>query len=173
MLTSDNHAMLDLETLSTSPHALVLSVGLCIFNREQVVAGYKFDLDPANQSRRKIDFSTVQWWMGQMKEAQAASFSAERNLMSHWTMEGEITRIIAEFEVKKWWANSPSFDGVILQQLLGKDLCGHRDWLDVRTFSWMTGTKMPPVNGVAHDPLVDATRQAQYLIDTCQNWYSN
>lgn len=64
------HYMLDIETLSTKPNAVVLSIGAVEFNPEtgDIIREFYQELDLQDQPDRHIDISTVQWWADRCKE---------------------------------------------------------------------------------------------------------
>lgn len=166
MLSNDYHMMIDLETLSTHPNAMVLSVGACVFNQGRVAEWRHWVLDRSKQHRRRIDVSSVEWWMGQGDQAKAAVFNiADEDLINPYQMRNELVGLATQYNVVKWWAHSPSFDMITLNSLLNEEVFPFRDWLDTRTIMWASGTKMTRDGGTAHNAADDAIRQAQYLID--------
>lgn len=64
------HYMLDIETLSTKPNAVVLSIGAVEFNPEtgDIIREFYQELDVQDQPDRHIDISTIQWWADRCKE---------------------------------------------------------------------------------------------------------
>lgn len=73
--------MIDLETLSLDPHAAILSIGACYFNRPDTglpEIGPVFYRNVTIQSNieagRIIDGSTVEWWMEQSEAARRQLF---------------------------------------------------------------------------------------------------
>lgn len=64
------HYMLDIETLSTKPNAVVLSIGAVEFNPEtgDIIREFYQELDLQDQPDRHIDISTIQWWADRCKE---------------------------------------------------------------------------------------------------------
>lgn len=64
------HYMLDIETLSTKPNAVVLSIGAVEFDPEtgDIIREFYQELDLQDQPDRHIDISTVQWWADRCKE---------------------------------------------------------------------------------------------------------
>lgn len=77
------HIMIDLETLSTAKNAVVLSIGAVFFDPKTgtVLDEFYKELRLSDQANRKVDISTVQWWMKQVAEhpERASIFSQELN----------------------------------------------------------------------------------------------
>ena len=74
------HAMIDIETLATTPEAVVLSVGGVKFNpytNEEPHAHLEFRLDIDEQTAlgRDIDEGTLQWWAKQPEHIRDKAFS--------------------------------------------------------------------------------------------------
>lgn len=72
------HVMLDFETLSLKPDAVLLSIGACTFDTETGEVGNEFYLaiDPRTQHQRHIDADTVLWWLKQDEAARTKLTSA-------------------------------------------------------------------------------------------------
>lgn len=114
-----NHAMIDLETLSTRSDAKVLSLGVAIFNETAVIAtdGWAIKLD--DDIGGHVDWNTVKWWMEQ--EAAAREFSWKGQLTNS-TAASNLKAFLAQNGIEygkeshnEVWANDPHFDYVILQ----------------------------------------------------------
>ena len=76
------HAMIDIETLATTPEAVVLSVGGVKFdpytNQEpHSFLDFKLDIDEQTALSRDIDEGTVEWWAKQPQDIQDIAFSDE------------------------------------------------------------------------------------------------
>lgn len=70
--------MLDFETLSLKPDAVLLSLGACTFDTETGEVGNEFYLaiDPRTQHQRHISADTVLWWLKQDEAARTKLTSA-------------------------------------------------------------------------------------------------
>lgn len=171
----DEHIMLDLETFSSNPNALIASIGACKFDpramritdefyiaidTEHADANYDFDINAA----------TVKWWMQQSEEA--------RNAVSR----GVGTEIRpALFEFATWcnptgntlirtymWGNGADFDNVVLANAYRK-LDVPRPWSYKNSRCFRTAKALLPhhdmdVKGIPHNALDDAKWQAEYLM---------
>jgi len=171
------HIVLDLETLSTQPDALVLSIGAVALNKHgQVLPASDFHLavDQHEQhKRRHTDPDTVAWWkQNTCDQAKAASFSAPT------ARQAFVTNALDAFSdyVDLWasrtsvciWGNGCSFDNVILGSL-------YQDWhktapwkywndRDMRTITAIfPALKLIPFEGIKHHALFDAKHEAKQL----------
>lgn len=162
---------IDIETLGLKPNALVLQVGLCLVNLD---TGEKWSYSRLNLRRRQQrtraqEPGTIQWWSEQSPELQASVLnSPEGTRVSIETVHEVISEMVTEG--RTIWANSPSFDCVILASLFNSvDLdtpWGFRDERCLRTLAKHIdpdGKLKPPANPTPHDALCDATWQAEYL----------
>jgi hypothetical protein len=162
---SVKHIMIDIETLSTRPDALVLSVAAVAFTPYKVSTPISCEIvfEGRTQSHRHIDFDTVCWWQNQSREAS-----------EHWTnkkpktptIDGlkTLTSFINSTKTSNTilWACSPSFDQVILEDLyrsfnLPIPWSPFR-WNDVRTLKNLF-PNYPTKDGVKHTPLEDCLSQ--------------
>jgi hypothetical protein len=182
--------MIDLETLSLQPNALIAQVGACAFRSDL--------LDPAVrevffrrvrwQDRRSlrgeydVDPATVAWWMRQDDEARKSlcgDADDEAELwkclvdLSSWMLEVASANNTSTDDLLVW-ANSPSFDLVILKNAYDWELSADPPWKfwrerDLRTYTQLyldvTGEERPPsvaVNEalVKHRAVDDAIMQA-------------
>ena len=113
------HGMIDLETLSTRPDAVILTLGAIKFNPYTQDDPYdplyfKVDVDAQTALGRHVMEDTINWWSTQPQEIQDEAM-------------GEGDRTSLEDTVKKinrwgvgidvWWCQGPLFDFAILQNL--------------------------------------------------------
>ena len=169
------HIVVDLETLSTQPNALVLSIGavaLTKFGAPVIGGNFYVALKQAEQGAvRHISQSTVDWWERQSIEAQQAAYKptvctsfVEDALdgFSDWIES------IADPKQVLLWGNGCSFDNVILASLYD---AWHRarPWSfwndrDMRTVTGlMPALKLLPFEGIKHHALHDAKHEAAQL----------
>jgi len=165
--------MLDLETFSPSPRAMILSIGAVRFSLDKLELGDEFYhvIDLTSYDDPTFDFSpnTFYWWMGQGDEAKKI-FDAD-------TVKVGIKKALAEFTyfVKNSnsdssvliWGNGASFDNVIIRHAY--EVCkfpvpwSHKQDVCFRTIRRMfPHTKVE--GGVAHNALQDAKNQALTMI---------
>jgi len=107
--------MIDIETLATTPDAVVLSIGAVEFDPLSGETGKTFyrNLLQVDQYCRNVDKDTLKWWEKQSSKARAALMRpAPSNCR-------EALRDLKEFckDATRLWANSPQFDLTILANL--------------------------------------------------------
>lgn len=171
--------MVDIETLSTRHDAMIISIGLAAFDVEQGVYATHGICINHKEWFGHMDPSTVKWWMEQESTTREYSF------------EGKTSQMVAAAEFKNFvedadeiWANSPSFDLVILKNWWnglyantvpswhpGKFPVIYRTERDCRTIfnearrlgididhAWKMGSS-------AHNPVDDAANQARAIVE--------
>nr|QIG67125.1 endodeoxyribonuclease protein [Rhizobium phage RHph_TM26] len=167
-------AMLDLETLSTSPRPVILTIGLCAFDPEGTgLAGPSIELqinpDDGIKAGLDVDWSTVYFWMTQSKEAQEGlprpglglSLPMALQLVVNWFRTNKIEHV---------WSNGASADVPWLEssfRAVGMKVpWGYSKVLDVRTLKWITcGNVEKRAPEIAHNCLSDAQAQALWVQD--------
>lgn len=164
------HIMIDIETLDSTPTAVILSIAAVVFDPH---SGKYFDIpfhahchiDHQISDGRSISQSTLFWWLNQDEAAQKAI-----------TNENRIHIEIALMQLDEWlqkykdswvWANSPSFDLQILENAWaqyktddGKLFSKH--WLqrDVRTLKqYISFEDFDWPGATAHDAISDCYDQ--------------
>ena len=135
--------IIDIETLGVRPDSVVLQVELIAWDdnaENPVVAQRSWNLDgkQQQQSGRTIDYDTVLWWQNQSREATNSVFHNPGKTTKPLTFPlefSEALRELTETGFKDVWANSPSFDLVILTDLVDPVTLdwSFRDWRDQRT----------------------------------------
>jgi hypothetical protein len=175
-----NHMMIDLETLDTRPSAVVFQVGVLCFRDplfgdlkgEMILEKKIFHLDLLDQimAGRTIDPDTVQWWQTQKPQAwrRFASQISNADLVFK-----DINRMYGEYGVGFLWANSPSFDSVIMRSLrqslqIEHEFPSFREDYDLRTLKRLfeiKGRKIPyDQKETTHNALQDCEDQFQTAI---------
>lgn len=163
------HGMFDLETLGKQPNTVVLSVGAVVFNAEGVLGKRHWFLNLDEQLRtRKVDASTIVWWMGQSKEAQTVFKNAEVGISTRQFCK-EFLEFYESFKADiVVWGNGASFDIPIIEHLLYSNQfpIPWKYW-DIRCYRTVKKAHMieknRPRSGVKHDALDDAVYQAECL----------
>lgn len=163
-------AMVDIETLSTSKHAAVLSIGVAVFDDNQVIDTNGWAVNMAD-IHGEMSPTTLAWWVQQSEEARAFSFNGKCHPLS---MASELRPYIdAADEV---WANDADFDLVILQHWwermprLNAWPVSFRKYRSVRTMKMLAQRYNIDVSHVwsgltAHNPIDDAASQARAVIE--------
>ena len=109
------HLMIDIETLGTTPDALILTVAAQSF--DPVGDGYynqsyyaRVDFD--SQIDRKIEDGTLKWWATQNSMAREEAFSEDDRKPLDQVLD-ELGKLI--WQSSAIWANGPTFDMTILE----------------------------------------------------------
>ena len=121
--------MIDIETLSTRPNAVVLSVGAVWFDPENRVeptrkTHWRLDVDTQTGKGRDIMTETMEWWSKQDPAVAAEAFSDE-NRVGILDFCKDLNRYVAGSD--KIWCQGPQFDMVILENLY-RDFEHHWNW---------------------------------------------
>ncbi len=176
-----NDISIDLETLSLSNRARIISIGACQFNRETGQIGKQFYATleaPLDSIGKRIETSdsTVEWWAKQSPEAKAALDLNRVGYESGLTLFLAFMRNFDTSKVKIW-ANEPSFDCAILSH----SLLAHKKpvpWMFYNERSYRTikdigkeiagidYAKLEIKNATKHHALEDAIYQAKVIAHT-------
>jgi hypothetical protein len=118
------HACLDLETLALSLDAVIVSIGVVSWLEGDDPGHFRhtFELKlDLNQPGRRIDPSTIVWWMAQSDEARAATFGESQASLEH--MRVALIDWLSALGDPLVWTHDPSFDAALL-----KDDQGNAPW---------------------------------------------
>jgi len=167
-VTDVDRVMIDIETLGTEPGSAILSIGAAVFDTGGVRETFhrSISLTSCQEAGLSIDAETLQWWLDQDDEAQGVLTGGD-----------DLRRVLSEFgcwyrsqDVDEVWANSPSFDCVMLEHAF--DTVGIKTpWefyeeRDFRTLKELPFAADVEQDGVEHDALDDAVYQAQVVAKT-------
>jgi hypothetical protein len=167
--------MLDLETLSTRPESVILTIGAVKFDPwgEEVDAGsglyMRVDVDEQLAMDRHVLESTVEWW-GKQDEAVREEALGESNRESLDTMTRALNKFLVG--VENIWCQGPAFDIVILENLY-RQLSKPTPWQfwqirDSRTLFGVHGDPREKGRTAAHNALMDCYYQARGVQDVYQ-----
>lgn len=170
--------MLDIETLGTAPGSVIIEIAAVPFNfgkttriedADKVIRVFP-DIAAQLQLGMTIDPGTVQWWTSDPQRLQL--FAASMNQPVRLPLD-----YVANFLNDAWqrwacvalWANSPSFDVVLLEDLYRrvnvKPAWAYHQTRDLRTLIWATGhersRELVPAPALQHDALADCRYQIQ------------
>ena len=111
--------MIDLETLSTNPNAVILTVGGVKFDPTTQMKPYsemyfRVDVDSQTKMGRDVMQDTVNWWSKQPKEISDEAFS-DHDRTSLDEMIKSINKFFVGVDV--FWCQGPLFDYAILQDI--------------------------------------------------------
>lgn len=113
------HAMIDLETLSTNPDAVILTVGGVKFDPHTQMKPYdemyfRIDVDSQTAMGRSVQQNTLDWWATQPNEI-AEEALGEKDRISIEDACKKINKFSVGVDV--FWCQGPLFDYAILQNL--------------------------------------------------------
>lgn len=169
-----HNIMIDIETLSTSTEAAVLSIGAVRFKvaTGKIVDEFyeKITLESA-MHYGKVDPDTLRFWLKQEDSVRLELTSTEKqgalhlpkclDELSNWFPNGNCNV----------WANSPSFDLVILETMMkrSKKICPwnfweHRCFRTIKHIGEAMGIQYNSSHDEAHNALEDAKVQANYAM---------
>lgn len=166
------HAMIDWETFSLRKNAMLLCVGVVIFDKAtECINKQVWHLDLTEQKRlgRDIDPETVIWWMQQSKAAQEIVFGTRFEPVNRVPISKflfELKEFLFWNDVSRVWSKGPSADAAWLEDL-ASDMelpcpVHYRDHRDVRTI--IDGKELPEIDQsdiVPHDPISDCIAQVR------------
>lgn len=120
-------AMIDIETMGANPNAPILSIGVVACNLDTGAQdkGLVLNIDFRSAFyNRTPDPDTIEWWLGQSKEAQEALIKRETVTIVEALKQvaayidehlpGKTTSPNGAFKDRVIWANDPDFDLTIL-----------------------------------------------------------
>ncbi len=168
--------MIDIETLSTSPNAVILTIGAIVFEPSDTISLNDLETDKAFYKKitlqsckdlnMVIDDATEKWWSQQDESVRYEAIDDPVNRYDIHIVLKELSVWLKTHAIEnvKVWANSPSFDCIILKEAykacnlplpwkfwLERDI---RTLFDIRNFKTTT---LPPM--LKHNALYDCYRQ--------------
>lgn len=175
------HVAIDLETLSTSPAAVILSIGaVAVCEESGQQRQFYAACSVASQQDRKTDASTIDWWSKQTADAREAfDFARSEDCP---TLADGLRRLtewigqLGETHEVHVWGNGANFDIAILEHAY-KELSPFVPWnfrkvRDMRTLYDITlrfGLDIKANTarvGTHHNALGDAQFQADVVIES-------
>lgn len=167
------YLMLDLETLSTSPNAVVLSLGAVVFNETEIIRTQHILFDAQEQIdtyKRHVSIKTVAWWASQSPEARVV-LNPTAEAMSVRGGLSMLSLMLAgsDWEKVRVWSNGAAFDLPILHTL-HQNVMREAPWkfyneCCFRTVKELYKAVPKPERAhlVAHNAVDDAIHQVQHL----------
>jgi hypothetical protein len=172
-MTTKNHCMIDIETLSTRPNAPILSVGAAFFDPMTGEVGETFYRRVDIASAMKFgaaDPETIRWWLKQNDEARLEIAKSGEPLDE---MLNDLNTFYNKGYDAKVWGNGSGFDITILEYAYHRCLSQNAPWpfwnvRDVRTVVQLAEglVKKPAAftkDKVAHNALDDCIFQIGYV----------
>ncbi len=173
-----NKLMIDIETLSTQPNAVVLSIGAVIFNDNGIIDSFYTVLDAEIQVTRDICHETVKWWNNQDYRIKEELFDNPYKAHPKFSLD-TFNEFITMFNPSEIWANGPDFDCIILNSLsndfLSFNILDFRKYRCFRTLKKLIPLDESEIapNTSAHNALSDAVWQANYVIQALKKLNGN
>jgi hypothetical protein len=160
--------MLDIETLSTRPESVLLTIGAVKFDPwgDDVDTDHglyhRVNVDEQLELGRHVQEETVQWWGNQPADVFEEAMG-ESNRVSLAQMTADLNRFLVG--VENIWCQGPAFDIVILENLY-RQLIKPTPWQfwqirDSRTLFGVHGDPREKGRTGAHNALIDCYYQAQ------------
>lgn len=160
--------MLDLETLSTRPEAVILTLGAVKFDpfADDVKTDnglyHRIDVDEQIVLGRHIQQETVDWWGRQSEDVREEALG-EHNRINLNTVIDDLNRFLVG--ANNIWCQGPAFDIVILENLY-RQLERPTPWQfwqirDSRTLFGVHGDPRDKGATGAHNALIDCYYQAR------------
>jgi exodeoxyribonuclease VIII len=180
-IKKERHIMLDIETLGKESDAVVASIGAVVFDPDDLSIGISkqwniSDLQNQVDMGRKMDVSTITWWMEQSKDAIDKTFNQKEWSYSTIDALGGFFDFCVSEDGNQWsnsdiyiWGNGNMFDNVIMRSLYKTYEFNYpvsfRNDFDLRTIKWLFKDKLPTVEsvGTGHNAVDDAMWQAKFL----------
>ena len=161
------HATIDIETLATSPDAVVLTIGGIKFDPYQTDGLHsefycRIDADEQIDLGRAVDEDTLIWWGKQDADVQAEALDPEGRMSVNDTLKALNKWLVG---VDKIWCQGPVFDITILENLY-RNVDLHYNWSfwnirDSRTlFGLVPKDPRKEIDFAAHNALADAIVQS-------------
>lgn len=160
-MSSDKvHVMVDIETLDTTPSAVILSLGAVTMHREDQQTFYG-EYNPDTQYERTQSQSTIDWWSQQPIRRPESPINIYTGLeeFSYWLHSLRAEPII--------WCKGTDFDTAMLAHAYAQYKVPvpwkHNNIRDMRTLKKCHPQLNYLANPVPHHALQDAINQATHL----------
>lgn len=168
MSESIDRVMVDIETLGTDPGCAVISIGAVQFDGDGLGDTFtrSISLSSCQDAGLTIDAGTLEWWLEQDEDAQHVLTGGD-------DLAGvlrDFTSWMGVVQPDEMWANSPSFDCVILASAFDAvdmdvpwEFWEQRDCRTVKNLPCALDVDH---DGTDHDALDDARYQARVVMET-------
>lgn len=143
--------MMDMETLGTTPHSVILTIGLMAwypydkYRRRDTLLVLP-DTTAQEAEGRKVDFRTISWWMKQSDEAKEEAFTTDGRIHPA-SARSTISDFFRRHEdAENVWCRGSDFDGPLLVDFLGSKPFPYWKIADMRTAIKLAGTREKEFN---------------------------
>lgn len=177
------HLMVDLETFGKTSDSIITSIAAVPFNMDMTI-GEPFEAFPDIEEQignRKIEWSTIKWWMEQEESARFAVTKPDRSrslkacLMnfSLWALsKGLNPEFVSNLDPKfKVWSNGAAFDIAMMNHAFDQYKIqkpwSYRNEFDCRTMVYLSkiSTCKYQACGIKHNAIDDCKWQISWLVD--------
>lgn len=165
------HAMLDIETMGTTPGCVIISVAMVAFNPETGELGNamkcNIDLNDSLSKGFRIEGGTLRWWLEQRGDVLRNQLDSSLQVS---TALDYIEKFLKLNGIEYLWGNSAAFDCGLLKNYFerAKRIVPWSHWLEMcyRTVRSLAGSQhCPPKDeSQVHDPLYDCKYQIACLV---------
>jgi len=166
--SSAQHVMLDLETLSTKPNAVITEIGAVVFNSEEISAKFycNINIQSCLDLGLQVDGNTIAW---RMKNAQVQEETVGLHIETALIRFNSFIAQYTNREKVKVYGNSSAFDNVILRNAFeASHFTPPWNWNNDRCYRTLKNL-YPHIEleriGTHHNALNDAESQAEHMID--------
>lgn len=161
--------MIDMETLGTTRDAIILSVGILIFDRHtgEILEDVYYEFDVGSQifNGRTIDARTVAWWRENNPQELRRLLTSRVDALSPSVLKDILAKIRKDFRINKIWSRG-SMDFLLLESIVGTEKLPYFLAADIRTLD-VFGLRMGKNN---HNALDDCKVQLKYLLEVLKVW---
>lgn len=163
------HIMLDLETWGNGNKAVIVSIGACKFNGDEITDQFHVGVDPASCQAfgLDVDADTILWWMDPQQDAARAEWLKLERIDLPSALLGFEMWAKTGPSIVSIWGNGATFDNVILRSACKATGIGYpvKFWQDqcYRTMKYLTPNCPMQREGTLHNALDDAISQAKHL----------
>jgi len=167
--------MLDLETLSTRPNAVILTLGAVKFDPYSSADPgpglyLRIDVDEQTARGRDVQEDTLEWWLRQAEDVREEALG-ETDRVSVETMYRELNRFLVG--ANNIWAQGPVFDIVMLENIYYQwgwpAPWNYYQIRDSRTLFGVHGDPRERNKAGLHNALEDCVSQAQAVQQIYKN----
>ena len=168
LYSMSNHVMVDLETLALNQQAVIVSIGLVLFNEHEILDSIYIEVDKNDQPQRTQDPVVLDWWNKQSDEAKQVLNSkyAVNPLVAIDLINGFLGKNDICKDSLRVWGNGSDFDNIILNDFFNDYNAMSWQFHNNRCFRTIKSifeVDKPKREGVHHNALDDAIHQVKHL----------
>jgi len=168
---NDIHTMIDIETLDTTTNAIIVQIGMVLFNEDGLIKTKVVNLDWKEQmtvDKRTMSADTLAWWIERPNIQNIFTYNIDRHCL-----DLGLSKIVKECCTADYFWSKGSFDyDILTDAFIGCHTCFEnpypwnyrniRDYRTAKSIGEMMG--ITESNHNSHDALGDAVNQAENLL---------